>query len=54
MRKGYVIGFGLFAPNVDDPAAKGERRMTSGLTLAEDGKGCCNRPHKWPRLLLCE
>ncbi len=54
MQKGYVMGFGLFAPNVDDPAAKKEKRMTSALTLDEDSKGCFNRPHKWPLLLLWE
>lgn len=54
MRKGYVVGFGLFVPNVDDSAAKDSKRMTSALTLAEDGNGCFNRPHQWPLMLLWE
>ena len=54
MRKGYIVGFGLFVPNVDDSAAKDSKRMTSALTLAEDGNGCFNRPHQWPLMLLWE
>ena len=53
LEKGHVMGFGLFVPNVNSLTAKG-KNITSAMTLAVDGKGCFNRPHMWPAMLLWE
>lgn len=50
LRAGWVMGFGLYVPNVDVPGGN----VTSALTLASDGKGCFNAPHTWPALLLVD
>ena len=50
LRAGWVMGFGLYVPNVDVPRGK----VTSALTLASDGRGCFNTPHTWPALLLVD
>ncbi len=52
LEKNYTIGFGLFVPNVNDAAAK--PRVSSGLTLAPQGKACFNQPHLWPSMLLTD
>ena len=49
MEKGIPFGFGLYVPD-----AVGPGKLTGGLTLAEDGLGCYNRPHLWPLALLAE
>ena len=49
MQKGLPFGFGLYVP---DSVAPG--KLAGALTLAEDGKGCFNRPHLWPLALLAE
>ena len=49
MQKGWIFGFGLFAPDSDQP-----EKVDSGLTLALDGQGCWNRPHMWPLVILTE
>ena len=49
MEKGIPFGFGLYVPDAVEPG-----KLTGGLTLAEDGLGCYNRPHLWPLALLTE
>ena len=49
MEKGIPFGFGLYAAD-----AVAEGKVAGGLTLAEDGNGCFNRPHLWPLALLAE
>ncbi len=50
LEKGTPCGFSLFAPNVDNPGAK--ERITSWLTLSQDGRGGHNKPHLYPVMLL--
>ena len=48
LKKGYFFGFGLF---VNDRDGKG---VKASLTIADDGKGCYNRPKNWPVVVLTE
>ena len=50
LRAGWVLGFGLYVPNVDVPGGN----VTSALTLSSEGRGCFNVPHTWPALLLVD
>ena len=50
LRAGWVMGLGLYVPNVDVPNGN----VTSALTLSSTGKGCFNVPHTWPALLLVD
>jgi hypothetical protein len=52
LEKGYAFGFGLFAADCDDNKAEYSGRVKSALTLAPEGKGCYNKPHLWPVMLL--
>lgn len=52
LEKGYAVGFGLFAADRDDTAAKYPNGVKSALTLAPTGEGCYNKPHLWPAMLL--
>ena len=49
LEKGWVFGCGLYAGNSDKPG-----KYSGALTLAIDGKGCYNRPHAWPAVILSE
>ncbi len=49
LEKGWVFGFGLYAANADQPG-----KVEGALTLANDGKGCYNKPHTWPAIMLVE
>lgn len=49
LETGWCFGLGLYAANADQPG-----KVASALTLASDGKGCFNRPHVWPAVLLVE
>jgi len=50
LRAGWVMGFGLYVPNVD--VRNGV--VTSALTLANNGMACFNAPHTYPALLLVD
>jgi hypothetical protein len=54
LQKGCIFGFGLFVPNVDDPAAPAKNRVVSSLTFADSGVGCFNKPHLWPVAMLVD
>jgi hypothetical protein len=49
LETGWCFGLGLYAANADQPG-----KVDSALTLANDGKGCYNKPHTWPAVLLVE
>ena len=49
LQKGWVFGLGLFTM---DSNQRG--KAEAGLTLADDGKGCWNRPHTWPAVVLTD
>jgi hypothetical protein len=49
LEAGWCFGLGLYAANADQPG-----KVDSALTLASDGKGCYNKPHTWPAVLLVE
>ena len=49
LEKGWVFGFGLYAA---DAIEKG--KVNAALTLARDDRGCWNRPHSWPAVILSE
>gem|GEM_PF-5819821 len=49
LEAGWCFGLGLYAANADRSG-----KVDSALTLASDGKGCYNKPHTWPAVLLVE
>ena len=49
LEKGWVFGFGLFAPDSNQPG-----KIDGYLTMDREGKACHNRPHNWPAAVLTE
>ena len=49
LEKNAVFGFGLYVPNSDQPG-----KVQGALSLDSEGKGCHNRPHTWPVVVLEE